>query len=513
MRLKACLTVLLVLVATSVLAPPAGAATAPGLTVSPTTGLTQGSTVRVRGEGLPAGVEVAVVECDMIFDDDFGGSLGDCPALATPTTSATGTVTVDVRVVSVTSRREFGANPPVYCSQNRCRMFLVWQDEDFVKQHLDSAILEFATPTTASIVVRPSDDLGNLRWVTASGVVNGGAGRRVQVFEQACFSLIQADGCYGALPVRWGTVKDDGTYRVKYPARRHLADGTDCTNPDMLGACRMTLVVLDARGRRDDRYGVSSKGDPGAALQFSGGTAAASPSTGLVRGSAVTLRASGLTPGADLQVVQCDSWEVPDGNGGACPALTTLRASGSGTLSSKVTLVDLIYHEFYDGTKRPVYCRDDQCRLFLVAVDDQGGSRLEALTQPLSFTGSSATLKANPTSNLAATKWTTLWGSATGAEGRSLRVVEQACYPTEQFKPCYGQLPVRWGRVKADGTFVVKYPAQRYLGDDAKTDCRDTGTEATCRISVVVLDAGGKHDDSFGVQHLGQPGVEITFKE
>jgi hypothetical protein len=300
---------------------------------------------------------------------------------------------------------------------------------------------------------------------------------------------------------------------VRYPVNRYLADGTDCTDPDMLGGCLLTLVVLDAHGNPDNRYGRSDQGDPGTGLSFRGASVSVSKTSGLTGGTVVTVKAERVTPSASMQLFLCDGWSYYGAqHGQTCPALKTIRSSASGTVSTKVTLVDPQLRAVYPSEVRtPLYCRDDSCRIFLVDVDD--GPRLEAQTDRLSFTGASATLKANPTKNLAAVKWTTLWGHADGAEGHSIKVVEQACYAAPTDKPCYGQLPIRWGKVKADGTFVVKYPASRYLGDQAKTDCTDTGTGATCRISVVVLDAKGRHDDSFGVRALGEPGVEITFKK
>jgi hypothetical protein len=49
---------------------------------------------------------------------------------------------------------------------------------------------------------------------------------------------------------------------------RFLADGTDCTDPDILGSCMVNAIVLDANGQPDDTFGISRWGDPRAYLTF-----------------------------------------------------------------------------------------------------------------------------------------------------------------------------------------------------------------------------------------------------
>ena len=516
MKIKTCATVVLVLLASLLTAMPAAAAAEPSVTVAPATGLEGGTTVRVSGSGLPAGVPIDVVQCDLIHDSDGGGLLTNCPALASRTSSASGTVSLSVQVVTRTSRQEASTTIPVDCRGDGCHIFLVWQDaldSDYL-HHAASPALDFVG-SPPSVSVDPSQNLANYQVVTVSGRLEGAEGRTIRVLEQTCFTIVQASSCFGALPATSGTVRSDSTFSVRYPAQRFLSDGSDCTQPDdfLRDQCRISVVVLDGSGNPDNSFGPSDQGDPGADISFGGASLSASKTTGLSGGTRITVQAKRVTPGA-LQLVQCDSYATGRevSTDGHCGALTTVRSTSSGTVSAAVALADPVYHAYADGSKVPVYCRDDACRLFLVSVDGEGNTRVEAQTDRLTFTGSSATLDAKPAANLAAVKWTTLWGRAAGAEGHSIKVVEQACYPADQDKACYGQLPVKWGKVKSDGTFVVKYPAHRYLADQAKTDCTAVKTGAACRISIVVLDARGVRDDSFGVSKLGQPGVEITFK-
>jgi hypothetical protein len=513
MKPRALVAVLLVLVGLVVVAPPATAAPDPSVSVSRTTGLVDGSEVDVTGSGLTPGATVQVIQCDEdISPNDYYREA--CPALKKDVVvTSGGTLSVRVKLVDLTYTRVYGADDPVYCRDDGCRLILAWSvgDDPEAEGAYHSVVsepLEF-TGSTATITVSPSRNLSAKKTVRVTGTAYGAEGRTIKVLQQGCYDLVQGNGCYGQLPVRWGKVKADGTYAVDYPAQRRLGGGEDCLDPEILGACLITTVVLDAQGRRDDSFGVSRLGEPSAPVTFRG--VAVSPSTDLSADQIVTVTANGAPRDTDLQVVLCDYYAANPTNDGSCAALVTARSDSSGHVSQPVTLVDLIYHEWHDGEKTAVYCRDDRCRIFLVSLDERAAGTVVFQSAPLEFLGSAATLAVTPTTNLPTTRWVTATGTALGAEGHKVQVVEQACFPGRSYEPCYGQLPVKWGTVKDDGTFRVTYPASRYLGDDAKTDCRSTGTAARCRISVIVLDAAGKHDDSYGVKHLGQPGKVITF--
>ena len=103
--------------------------------------------------------------------------------------------------------------------------------------------------------------------MAVSGTAFGAEGHTVRVLEEACFSIVQGSGCYGALPAVTTTVRADGTYAVHYRVRRLLSDGTDCTG-DILGFCELTVVVLDSAGNPDDTFGISRRGQPALPLTF-----------------------------------------------------------------------------------------------------------------------------------------------------------------------------------------------------------------------------------------------------
>jgi hypothetical protein len=269
---RAAVLACLLTVASGVVAHPASAAPERTLSVSRTTGLSLGSVVRVEASGIPPGARVRVNQCDT-----FTGlpDSGDCPDIATRTADSRGRLSTRVKLGDpVLKDREFGDDAPLYCRSDLCRIFLAWSvappDEGVPLQVLASPALEF-TGSPATIAVSPWFDLPALKWVAVTGTAYGAEGHTIKVLEQSCFDMVQGSGCYGQLPVKWGKVKADGTYKVKYPAQRHLGDGTDCAEPFILGSCVLSVIVLDALGRHDDTFGVRSLGDPQGSLTFATG--------------------------------------------------------------------------------------------------------------------------------------------------------------------------------------------------------------------------------------------------
>lgn len=232
--------------------------------VVPSTDLAGGDTVAVSATGLTPSAEVQVIECDQFVGDPEQ----DCGDLTTTSASPSGAVSVGVALVDPVYRSEpFGDPTPVYCRADVCRIFLVWTDGTGTQQVAASDTLEF-TGSPATIAVRPSSNLPRQRAVAVSGTAYGAEGHTVQVLEEACFSIVQGSGCYGQYPSVSTTVRSDGSYSVRYKVHRFLADGTDCADPDILGACEVNVVVLDASGTPDDSFGVSRRGQPAAFVTF-----------------------------------------------------------------------------------------------------------------------------------------------------------------------------------------------------------------------------------------------------
>lgn len=229
------------------------------------------------------------------------------------------------------------------------------------------------------------------------------------------------------------------------------------------------------------------------------------PSHGLVAGKTVHVSGTGITASASVQVVQCDTY-VGDPEQD-CPTLTTTTASATGAVALKVKVASLVYRSEPFGDSTPIYCRGDDCRIFL-AWTDQDGNPQSASSPALEFKGAPARIHARPATNLKDSQTIRVNGRAYGAFGHRILVLEEACYGIIQGSGCYGALPAVTSWIKPNGTFVVNYPASRYLSDG--TDCASDQMLGQCEMSVIVMNHG-QPDDSFGVSSIGQPAAFLTF--
>ena len=247
------------------------------------------------------------------------------------------------------------------------------------------------------------------------------------------------------------------------------------------------------------------------------GSAAAAPpgvavsrTHGLHGGDVVRVTGHGITAGAAVQVRQCDVNGADDPNGDDvdyCPAARTVTASAAGTVSLRLRLVDPAFRQEAFGDPVPVYCRADICRIFLVWTDATGTE--QSVQSPLlHFSGSPATVAATPNSDLADTQVVRVSGTALGAQGRKVQIVEHLCFQLVQGSGCEGELAVVTTTVGRDGTFAADYEVDRFLPDG--TDCADT-FEGNCVISATVLKADGQPDNSFGYAPIGDPSVYLSF--
>jgi hypothetical protein len=232
------------------------------------------------------------------------------------------------------------------------------------------------------------------------------------------------------------------------------------------------------------------------------------PSTDLAGGDQVAVQATGLTPGANVRVIQCDQFN--DDVELDCSDIASVVADGAGGTAVTVTLADPVYRSQPFGDPVPVYCRADVCRIFLVWRDAEGS--IQALASaPLEFVGSPATITATPTTNLRRKQWVQAAGTAFGAQGRTVSVVEEACFSLVQGSGCYGTLLLGSASVRPDGTWGLPVRVRRFLADG--TDCGDsTNILGQCQLTARILDASGQPDDSFGVSRIGDPGVSLSFR-
>jgi hypothetical protein len=186
-----------------------------------------------------------------------------------------------------------------------------------------------------------------------------------------------------------------------------------------------------------------------------------------------------------------------------------VTSDAAGQVVATVTLADPVFRVEPFGDDVPVYCRADVCRLFLVWTDTAGSTQAAA-SDPMEFSGSPATIDASPTSGLHRVQRVRVHGTAVGAEGRTVVVVEEACFAIVQGSGCYGTLVKGSGTVAPDGTYAMPVRVTRYLADG--TDCADPLLLGSCQLTARILDASGQPDDSFGVSRIGDPGVRLTFR-
>jgi Neocarzinostatin family len=231
------------------------------------------------------------------------------------------------------------------------------------------------------------------------------------------------------------------------------------------------------------------------------------PSAGLVGGNEVVVQASGLDPNATVRVIECDEF-----NGDLeldCPDLAEVAAGSDGQLTVAVTLKDPVYRSQPFGDAHPVYCRADGCRIFLVWTDQEGGGQQVLSSAALEFEGSPATITAAPTTDLRKSQKLTVRGTAVGAEGQTVVVVQEACFNMVQGSGCYGTRILGSTAIGSDGSWSMRVRVRRLLVDG--TDCASADILGSCQLTARVLDAAGQPDDSFGVARSGQPGVALSF--
>jgi len=246
----------------------------------------------------------------------------------------------------------------------------------------------------------------------------------------------------------------------------------------------------------------------GAGVAAAAPTVTVTPSTGLAGGDVVAIQASGLEPDAPVRVVQCDLFNGDD-ELGDCPDLAQVTAGPTGQLAVTLTLADPVWRSQPFGDANPVYCRADICRIFLVWTDSQGTMQVLS-SAPLEFEGSPATIVATPAADLRKSQKVTVTGTAVGAEGQTVDVVQEACFDIVQGSGCYGTRLLGSTTVAGDGSWTVRVRVQRFLPDG--TDCASFDILGACQLTARILDGSGQPDDSFGVARIGQPGAALLFR-
>ncbi len=244
---------------------PARLASTSSMKVTPTTGLAGGDTVRVTATEITPSASVQVIQCD----EDDGVVDDDCSATLTTTASTSGGVSVKLTLADPVWRsQEIGDSIPVYCRADQCHIFLAWTDSANHPEVLSSRKL-FFTGAPATIAVSQATNLHGQQLIGVRGTAFGAQGHEFEVLEEACYVVVQGSGCYGALSAVDGVIGKNGRFYVHYRVRQHLADGSNCNDPNLLGECELTVIVL-TKGKPDDSFGVASIGQPLAVISFRG---------------------------------------------------------------------------------------------------------------------------------------------------------------------------------------------------------------------------------------------------
>jgi hypothetical protein len=219
----------------------------------------------------------------------------------------------------------------------------------------------------------------------------------------------------------------------------------------------------------------------------------------------VTVTATGLPAGTVVRLEQCDEkYGEYD-----CATSMTATTDANGALTAQFRVEDPVYRiqEFGDST--PIYCRADVCRIFVSWIADDGSLRFVA-SPTLTFTGSPATISRRPAGELRDGQSVKVFGTAIGAAGQQVRVVEQACYDLVQGSGCYGRLVLASTRVRPNGKWHARVRVHQLLADG--TDCAaPDDILGTCLLVAEILDPSGVPDDSFGVSRIGDPSSLLSF--
>jgi hypothetical protein len=232
-----------------------------------------------------------------------------------------------------------------------------------------------------------------------------------------------------------------------------------------------------------------------------------SRTTGLSGGDQVRVTARGFAPGSEVRIVQCEIFS--DNVDYDCTNNLVVTAGASGRISTRFTLLDPVFQGHEAGEPTPVYCRADSCHLF-VAGTDAAGSQLVLDSGPLTFNGSPATITVTPSDQLEASQWVEVTGTAYGAQGRQVQIVEHACFEIIQDTGCYGEGTVVTTVVRSDGTYAADYLAKRFL--DNGEDCEHDGNLGQCVLSVTVLTTAELPDNSFGFAEIGDQMAPVFFR-
>ncbi|MFI7436894.1 neocarzinostatin apoprotein domain-containing protein [Micromonospora haikouensis] len=229
----------------------------------------------------------------------------------------------------------------------------------------------------------------------------------------------------------------------------------------------------------------------------------ARPASGLSASSVVRVTATGLPRKTEVAIVQCDTAAYDDGSRIGCPVVHTATTSGLGRISERVNVSITVYRSRPYGDDEPVYCRADICRFFVEWVVD--GDRQSVATAALEFTGDPATITATPNSGLVDGQPVEVTGTAKGSPSRYVTIIQTACYDIIQGSGCFDDTPLATVPLTEDDTFTTSVNVRYW------PSCAPDDFMTTCELHVVVYDAQGQPDGSFGSGWSGPHSAYLGF--
>ncbi|MFL6238220.1 MAG: hypothetical protein ACJ735_01825 [Actinomycetes bacterium] len=230
-----------------------------------------------------------------------------------------------------------------------------------------------------------------------------------------------------------------------------------------------------------------------------------SPSTGLVHGESVVVRLRGLPPHTSVGLAECDTFfilfEDP-----VCSRVGALTTNGNGRGAAGVVLDDPVVNASPGADSHFVYCRDEQCRMWAWWTDSAGDIQTAA-SAVLDFVGSTLTYSASPTDRLVNGERVKLSGTAYGAEGQTMQVVEVFCVDDVQLT-CTAVQVLGSAVVRPNGTWSRAVHVHRRIGGE---DCANPDSLAYCGVAAEVVETSGAVDLSFGAVLTGDTVSRLSF--
>lgn len=221
---------------------------------------------------------------------------------------------------------------------------------------------------------------------------------------------------------------------------------------------------------------------------------ALSPASGLQPGDRVSVRLAGAQPDQVLRYAQCAS-------SAACSPTGSARAGADGAVTVDLTVGGTAPLGVGASAEERA-CRPDRCHI----VAHPAGAPGAAVSLPLALTGEKITADFGPTDALADGGVVAVSGRVRGAEGATVRLVQECAGAG-----CGGRTTLADAPVGSDGSFSLSGTVRLSLAGGSGS-C--AGASQPCRLAVRVLRTPSAFDTSFGTAssrlRFVEPGPTFT---